>query len=187
MDFTLRLDVTPKGKATPLPIVIGKRVRTASGATAVLNPWAKATKDPATRAREAEIVALVLSASPAGLPPVAAYALDILAVLPAPKGLRTRNGVAVWAPVKPDADNVVKSAQDAITVAMRHVLGDDAHCVMVRVGKLRRPGEAPSLTIRVYDAPEALPDWLTSLHATPCVAADAWRNLDTPDDIGGPA
>lgn len=193
MDFTLRLPITPRGKLAPHPIIVGKRV-TVGGRKAVVGAFAKATKAPETRAYEAELVALVLAAAPAGLVPVAHYAIDVAAVLPLPKTLRVPKAEAhrrvFWAPVKPDADNVVKSAQDALTVALRHILGDDAHCVCVRVGKVRIRETDPALIVRVY-SPGDPDDWLTDLLAAPCAPALGWRTLedcdDDSDDIGGPA
>ena len=190
MDFTLRLPIAPRGKATPLPFVVGKRIKV-GGKTAVLGAFAKATKDPATRVHEAEITAMVLAAAPAGLHRVTHYALDVLALLHPTKAMQARRvsgGVLAWAPVKPDADNVVKSAQDAITKALHHVLGDDAHCVMVRVGKLRQAGTEPAIVVRVYDPPPAPPDWLQRLADATCARDVGWRSLDDlADDLGGPA
>ena len=190
MDFIIRLPIAPRGKRTPHPIVVGKRVNV-GGRVAVVGAFAKATKDPGTRDYEREIAALVLAAAPPNLAPLPCYALDVLAILPPTQAMESRRRTGplalVWAPVKPDADNVVKSAQDALTMALRHILGDDARCVLVRAGKLRQAGTEPAMVVRVYSPDRAPPPWLLTLADATCAPDLGWRSLDgIADDLGGP-
>lgn len=190
MDFTISLPVTPRGKRAPKPTVLGKRVRV-GGRTAVVGAVPSATKDPGTRAYERELADLIISRLPAGLAPVGLYAIDVLAVLPRPMSLRVARGYTgayLWAPVKPDADNVVKSAQDALTVAMHDTIGDDCHVVIARVAKVRaRQSDASAalrLVLRVY-SPEPDPAdvaWVARLINTPADNS-GWQSAsdgDTP-------
>jgi Holliday junction resolvase RusA-like endonuclease len=77
--------------------------------------------------------------------------VDVLAVVPRPKRLLRRSDPdgLIWAPVKPDADNVLKSTLDALKAFWR----DDALVVDTRILKAyaERAGR-PRMVIRIRSA-----------------------------------
>lgn len=97
--------------------------------------------------------------------------LDILAILPRPKRLMRKSdpdGI-VWAPVKPDYDNIAKACADAMSAWWR----DDAVIVGGQTFKVYAEKDGPPrVRVLVYSAPEpqtligrrstVLPDWRTT-------------------------
>jgi Holliday junction resolvase RusA-like endonuclease len=81
--------------------------------------------------------------------------VDVLAVLARPQRLQRRSDSAglIWAPVRPDADNVGKNVLDALAFAMR----DDAQVVQLHVMKTyAEKGAEPRVEVRLRSVP-ALP------------------------------
>lgn len=74
--------------------------------------------------------------------------LDLLAVLARPQRLQRRSDPRglIWAPVRPDADNIAKNVMDALAFAW----GDDAQVVELRVKKAYAEiGSTPRVELRL--------------------------------------
>lgn len=178
VDVVFTLPVVPRGKAAAKPAVRGKRTRI-GGVNVTLNAYAGSRKDDRTREYEALLERLIRDRLPER-PPGDAFQLDILAVLPRPQRLmRNRDPLGVvWAPVKPDRDNIVKAVQDA----MRQVWRDDALVVVGSEAKVyaERHGR-PRLVCRLTNALPDLakpPPWLARLlDHDPLAGAGEWEDL----------
>uniref|UniRef100_A0A6M3KPF8 Putative endodeoxyribonuclease n=1 Tax=viral metagenome TaxID=1070528 RepID=A0A6M3KPF8_9ZZZZ len=108
-----------------------------------------------TRSFEAQVTAAAAAAMPDGVldEPLC---VDILAVLPRPKRLCRRKDPSglIWAPVRPDADNIRKAVLDALDGFWR----DDALVVAGETFKVfaeKRDGR-PRLEVIITSAPEVV-------------------------------
>ncbi|RTL27168.1 MAG: RusA family crossover junction endodeoxyribonuclease [Rhodocyclaceae bacterium] len=163
--ITFRIDICPVPKAAPRASVQGGRARVRKAASTRRYEDAVSASiralfagiDPALRARFNELAGV--------------FAVDFGFFLPRPKSRPDWCGREAWiqrwvfAGSKPDWDNYVKSAQDALATALDGV-SDDARFVLGQSVKLLCPaGVDPCLVVRVRPAPptDALPLWVERL------------------------
>lgn len=136
-------------------------------------------KNPETRIFEDDLLQAFAARWPTPLPvwDGGPLVIDMLFVLPRPSGRSPRAG-RLWADVKPDKSNIVKSIEDALlgraakglmqvdiqvtrTERIPVALPDDAAVVMGRQAKIF--GDAPRVSLHIYEAPRALPAWAQEL------------------------
>jgi len=161
MDVTLILPIAPQSKLAAAPTLRGRRAGT--------------RKAEATRAYEETLRQAIVDRWPAGVAPHGPVAVDFLFVFARPRRLcvaRCPDGVIV-APVKPDWDNLVKAAQDALVKS--GAIGDDAAIVLGQAAKVyaERDREA-RVVLRVYDAPVGWPTWVGHLLQVDDLAGEEW-------------
>ncbi len=142
LDVTIVVGITPQGKKTPNPTVLGKRVHV-GGTTAVIAPRGHARKDPATEMYEADLAGMIEAQWPEGVAVGGRpLTVDFLHVVTRPKRRPAGVPKGLWSdgivpsPAKPDWDNLVKSSQDALFVVLRkHAKADDAIVAFGRAAK----------------------------------------------------
>lgn len=136
LDVTIIVPLVPIGKGRP------RFGRTRTGITVAYTPEKTRTWEAAFR----ELVAAHLPATPIEGP----VAVDVDAVLARPASLCRRKdpGGLMWAPQKPDLDNVLKSVLDGLA---RH-LRDDKQVVRTCVTKLYAEKDGlPRTVVRVRE------------------------------------
>lgn len=180
MNVTICIPGEPRPKKTPQPVIGGRRIKV-GGQTAVLNATIVAAKEAETRDYEAALARQIAARLPEVATPPEALAVDYLFVLPRPQRIPKRTPGLSWAPVKPDTDNLVKAAQDALTVAARDRWGDDAKIVVIRAAKAyaELDGQGPRTVIRVTEATpiEGMPAWFEALAAFDHLDGLEWEDM----------
>lgn len=182
------IPMAPEGKKTGRPFAQGKRVMV-DGQRAVINPRARVTKHEATDDFEKNLARAICDRLPSGLVGDGSpLGVDYLFVRERPKRRPPRIPREAWGPglvwcdAKPDWDNMVKSAQDALFKAIGRTFGDDARVVLGRGAKAYAElGGHPRLVIRLRDTLPSLalpPPWLSHLtEFDPLEGYDDWSPL----------
>lgn len=132
LDFTFTVPLAPIGKGRPR--LSGGRIHT----------------PPKTSRWERDFAFVAAAFLPKGI--TGPVRVDIWAVLPRPQSLcrRTDPDGPVWAPARPDVDNITKAVLDALQAHWT----DDAQVVCGEPVKTYAPkGESPRVVVRVSTPP----------------------------------
>ena len=180
MRVTICIPGDPEGKKTPHPVVLGRRIKV-GGQVAVLNAVASAEKAPETRAFEKKQAEAIKARWPAGARSDGPLSARYLFVIARPLKLHRKADDAglIPAPVKPDTDNLVKAAQDALIAAVGDLIGDDARIVTVWAAKryAEKDGRGPRTVIHVTDE-DIDASWVGELAAfDPLDDGGTWETL----------